>query len=179
MARSVNQRKRLYRSIYWGRAHCAGENVKLQTGPLLQKSLHKTSNQQTGHGPPRQPGTPRPGSQVHGPRSNTKNHKRLQRQIQVRLNAHRRDDEDDKDDEDSEDDDDDENDENDEDDDDDDEEEDDDDDDNMMVMMMMMKMISKTNTCRTIFRFFLGAASVRREGSISRARRIHLETGRP
>ncbi len=77
----------------WGAAHCAGENVKRRTGPFLQKSLKhqpKTNQQQNGHSPPRQPGTPRPGSQVHGPGSKQpKEHKRLQRQIQVRLNVHR------------------------------------------------------------------------------------------
>ena len=77
----------------WGEAHCAGENVKRRIGPFLQKSLKhqpKTNQQQNGHSPPRQPGTPRPGSQVHGPGSKRpKEHKRLQRQIQVRLNVHR------------------------------------------------------------------------------------------
>ena len=77
----------------WGGAHCTGENVKQRTGPFLQKSLEKqtqTNQQQNGHSPPRQPGTPRPGSQVHGPRSNKqRERKRPQRQIQVRLNVHR------------------------------------------------------------------------------------------
>ena len=37
----------------WSRAHCAGENLKLKTGPFLPKSLFK--NKQTNRkGPPRQ-----------------------------------------------------------------------------------------------------------------------------
>ena len=63
----------------WGEAHCAGENVKRRTGPFLRKSLKnqtRTTTQQKGRSPPRQPGTPRPGSQVHGPKTATKAHKR-------------------------------------------------------------------------------------------------------
>ena len=63
------------------------------TGPFLQsllKNKHKQNRNKEGHSPPRQPGTPRPGSQVHGPRINNQRElKRLQRQIQVRLNVHR------------------------------------------------------------------------------------------
>ena len=76
----------------WGGAHCAGENVKRRTGPFLRKSLKnqtRTTTQQKGRSPPRQPGTPRPGSRVHGPRITTTANKRLHRQIQVRLNVHR------------------------------------------------------------------------------------------
>ena len=76
----------------WGEAHCAGENVKRRTGPFLRKSQKnqtRTTTRQKGRSPPRQPGTPRPGSQVHGPKTATKAHKRLHRQIQVRLNVHR------------------------------------------------------------------------------------------
>ena len=77
----------------WGGAHCAGENVKRRTGPFLRKSLNnqtRTTTQQKGRSPPRQPGTPRPGYQVHGPRrKQPKEHKRPHRQIQVRLNVHR------------------------------------------------------------------------------------------
>ena len=54
----------------WGEAHCAGEKVKRKIGPLLRKSLKnqtRTRTQQKGRSPPRQPGTPWPGSQVHGP----------------------------------------------------------------------------------------------------------------
>ena len=54
----------------WGEAHCAGEKVKRKIGPFLRKSLEnktRTRTQQKGRSPPRQPGTPRPGSQVHGP----------------------------------------------------------------------------------------------------------------
>ena len=55
----------------WGGAHCAGERVKHKTGPKLQKSLHQKHQQPTGHDPRQQPGTPRSGSQLHTPRSNT------------------------------------------------------------------------------------------------------------
>ena len=54
----------------WGEAHCAGEKVKRKIGPFLRKSLWnqtRTRTQQQGRSPPRQPGTPWPGSQVHGP----------------------------------------------------------------------------------------------------------------
>ena len=54
----------------WGEAHCAGEKVKRKIGPFLRKSLKnqtRTRTQQKGRSPPRQPGTPWPGSQVHGP----------------------------------------------------------------------------------------------------------------
>ena len=54
----------------WGEAHCAGEKVKRKIGPFLWKSLKnqtRTRTQQKGRSPPRQPGTPWPGSQVHGP----------------------------------------------------------------------------------------------------------------
>ena len=55
----------------WGEAHCAGEKVKRKIGPFQWKSLWIKPNSKTtkGRGPPRQPGTPRPGSQVHGPRN--------------------------------------------------------------------------------------------------------------
>ena len=55
----------------WGEAHCAGEKVKRKVGPFKWKSLCIKPNSKTtttGRGPPRQPGTPRPGSQVHGPK---------------------------------------------------------------------------------------------------------------
>ena len=67
----------------WSEAHCASE-VKRRTGPFLRKSLKnqtRTTTQQKGRSPPRQSGTPRPGSQVHGPKTATKAHKRLYRQI--------------------------------------------------------------------------------------------------
>ena len=54
----------------WGEAHCAGEKVKRKIGPFLRKSLKNQTRkrtQQKGRSPPRQPGTPWPGSQVHGP----------------------------------------------------------------------------------------------------------------
>ena len=76
----------------WGEAHCAGENVKRRTGPFLRKSPKNQKQEQQhdkGRSRPRQPGTPRPGSQVHGPKTATKAHRRLHRQIQVRLNVHR------------------------------------------------------------------------------------------
>ena len=50
---------------------------------------NKNNNTTKGRGPPRQPGTPRPGSQVHGPKKPTTTNKRLQRQILVRLNVQR------------------------------------------------------------------------------------------
>ena len=74
----------------WGEAHCAGEKVKRKIGPFQWKSLWIKSNSKTtkGRGPPRQPGTPRPGSQVHGPkRKTTTTNKRLHKQILVRLNV--------------------------------------------------------------------------------------------
>ena len=75
----------------WGEAHCAGEKVKRKIGPFLWKSLKnqtRTRTQQKGRSPPRQPGTPRPGSQVHGPkRKTTTTNKRLHKQILVRLNV--------------------------------------------------------------------------------------------
>ena len=75
----------------WGEAHCAGEKVKRKIGPFLRKSLKnqtRTRTQQKGRSPPRQPGTPRPGSQVHGPkRKTTTTNKRLHKQILVRLNV--------------------------------------------------------------------------------------------
>ena len=85
----------LARPFNWGGAHCAGEIVKqtertIPTEVSKSTKKNKTAKQQNGHSPPRQPGTPRPRSQVHGPRSKRpKEHKRLQRQIQVRLNVHR------------------------------------------------------------------------------------------
>ena len=74
----------------WGEAHCAGEKVKRKKGPFQWKSLWIKPNRKTtkGRGPPRQPGTPRPGSQVHGPkRKTTTTNKRLHKQILVRLNV--------------------------------------------------------------------------------------------
>ena len=74
----------------WGEAHCAGEKVKRKIGPFQWKSLWIKPNSKTtkGRGPPRQPGTPRPGSQVHGPkRKTTTTNKRLHKQILVRLNV--------------------------------------------------------------------------------------------
>ena len=74
----------------WGEAHCAGEKVKRKIGPFQWKSLCIKPNSKTtkGRGPPRQPGTPRPGSQVHGPkRKTTTTNKRLHKQILVRLNV--------------------------------------------------------------------------------------------
>ena len=49
----------------WGEAHCAGEKVKLQNRTNADRSLvaKEQKQQQTGRSPPRQPGTPRPGSQ--------------------------------------------------------------------------------------------------------------------
>ena len=59
---TVSVRKKLYRSIYWGEAHCAGENVKRRTGPFQWKSLTnqtRTTTQQRGaarHGNQEPPG---------------------------------------------------------------------------------------------------------------------------
>ena len=52
-----------------------------------QEKKNKPNSKTTkGRGPPRQPGTPRPGSQVHGPkRKTTTTNKRLHKQILVRL----------------------------------------------------------------------------------------------
>ena len=57
----------------WGGAHCAGEKVKRKIGQFQRKSLWTKQEQNTakGRSPPRQPGTPRPGSQVHGPKQPT------------------------------------------------------------------------------------------------------------
>ena len=74
----------------WSEAHCAGEKVKRKIGPFQWKSLWIKPNSKTtkGRGPPRQPGTPRPGSQVHGPkRKTTTTSKRLHKQILERLDV--------------------------------------------------------------------------------------------
>ena len=65
----------------WNEVYCAGENVKRRTGPFQWKSLTiqpatATRNFLTSF-------------QVHGLKTTTKGNKRLQRQIQVRLNVHR------------------------------------------------------------------------------------------
>ena len=56
----------------WSEAHCAGEKMKLASRTITKKSHSqtptKTNNRNSNQGPPRQPGTPRPGSQLHGPR---------------------------------------------------------------------------------------------------------------
>ena len=77
----------------WGEAHCAGEKVK-HTSRTFKKKSHKdnqTNNkqQQPGRSPPRQPGTPRPGSQLHEPRKEQQTTRDFtMRQIKVRLNVH-------------------------------------------------------------------------------------------
>ena len=62
-----------------------GRRRKKKTEPFLRKSLTnqtRTTTQQKERSPLRQPGTPRSGFQVHGPKTAT-------RQIQVRLNVRR------------------------------------------------------------------------------------------
>ena len=59
----------------WGEALCAGEKVK--QGRTITRKSHKTQNnkqQEPGRSPPRQPGTPRPGSQLHEPRKEKQPH---------------------------------------------------------------------------------------------------------
>ena len=79
----------------WGGAHCAGENVKRKTGPFPQKSLKTTKQEQNNKTTKRaQPATAtrNPPARLPGARAKkqtTKRQKRLQRQIQVRLNVHR------------------------------------------------------------------------------------------
>ena len=69
----------------WGEAHCAGEKVKRKIGPFLRKSLKnqtRTRTQQKGRSPPRQPGTPRPGS---GARAKEENNHNKQETSQTNL----------------------------------------------------------------------------------------------
>ena len=79
----------------WGDAHCAGEKVK-QTNRTISKEVSKLTTKQTknkqqqpGRSPPRQPGTPQPGSQLHEPRKEQQPTRDFtMRQIKVRLNVH-------------------------------------------------------------------------------------------
>ena len=80
-------------SFNWGEAHFAGEKVK-QTRRTIKKKSHKNiqpnnKKQQPGRSPPRQPGTPRPGSQLHEPEKEQQNTRDFTTgQIKVRLNVH-------------------------------------------------------------------------------------------
>ena len=63
------------------------ERQNHSSGSLYEPN--KNNNTTKGRSPPRQPGIPLPGFQVHGPKKPTTTNKRLQRQILVRLNVQR------------------------------------------------------------------------------------------